>query len=349
MARLGRAGISRSGVGGTDRERGEEVLGAAHGRTLAAASGRRGMTHHTPTCHRGRVHRSARALVLVEGASDRRRPAGTGRASGSDLEDEQVEVVNLGGATNIGRFLEDLVTEGRRPRLAGMYDAPEERYFRRGLERAGLAPVPDRARLGGAGLLRVRARPRGSADPRARRPPLVEAVIEEQGELTSWRILQRQAGPADPLGRGPAAPLPRDPVGPQGDLRAGARRGRSTSIASPHPLSRCCARCEPQGSRRRSRHVRRRPQVAQRMRALEDEVRVVLPRDGDAAVQLDGLRRDLVEGVGAVGPRHCGSRARTSARAPSAPGRTPPRQPRSLPTTQSGTPRRARACRPSGA
>ena len=47
--------------------------------------------------------------------------------------------MNLGGATNIGRFLEDLTTEGRRPRLAGMYDAPEERYFRRGLERQVMA------------------------------------------------------------------------------------------------------------------------------------------------------------------------------------------------------------------
>jgi hypothetical protein len=149
------------------------------------------MTHHTPTCHRGRVHRSARALVLVEGASDRAALLALAARQGRDLEDELVEVVNLGGATNIGRFLEDLVAEGRRPRLAGMYDAPEERYFRRGLERAGHGVVPDRARLEDLGFFACEPDLEGELI-RALGTTVVEAVIEEQGELTSWHILQRQ-------------------------------------------------------------------------------------------------------------------------------------------------------------
>ena len=86
------------------------------------------------------MHRSARALVLVEGASDRAALLALAARQGRDLDEELVEVVNLGGATNVGRFLEDLAAEGRRPRLAGLYDAPEERYFRRGLERGGHGP-----------------------------------------------------------------------------------------------------------------------------------------------------------------------------------------------------------------
>ena len=93
------------------------------------------------------MHRSARALILVEGASDRAALLALAARQARDLQEEKIEVVNLAGATNVGRFLEDLQAAGRRPRLAGLYDAPEERYFRRGLERGGHGPVPDRARL----------------------------------------------------------------------------------------------------------------------------------------------------------------------------------------------------------
>jgi hypothetical protein len=110
---------------------------------------------------------------------------------GRDLQDEMVEIVNLRGATNVGRFLEDLQATGRRPRLAGLYDAPEERYFRRGLERGGHGPVPDRARLEELGFFACESDLEDELI-RALGAPAVEAVIEEQGELMSWRILQRQ-------------------------------------------------------------------------------------------------------------------------------------------------------------
>jgi hypothetical protein len=47
--------------------------------------------------------------------------------------------------------------------------------------------------------------------------------------------------------------------------------------------------------------VRLAEQLTERLRPLEDRVRVVLPGDRDAAAQLDGLAGDVVEGVGAVG------------------------------------------------
>jgi hypothetical protein len=137
------------------------------------------------------VHRSARALVLVEGASDRAALLALAARQGRDLEEERVEVVNLRGATNIRQFLQDLQSSGRRPRLAGLYDAPEERYFRRGLEQGGYGPVPDRARLEELGFFACEADLEDELI-RALGAPAVEAVIEEQGELMSWHILQRQ-------------------------------------------------------------------------------------------------------------------------------------------------------------
>jgi hypothetical protein len=137
------------------------------------------------------VHVSARSLVLVEGDSDRAALLALAARQGRDLQEELVDVVNLGGATNIRRFLEELGSSGRRPRLAGLYDAPEERYFRRGLEHGGFGPVPDRARLEELGFFACETDLEDELI-RALGAPAVEAVIEEQGELMSWHILQRQ-------------------------------------------------------------------------------------------------------------------------------------------------------------
>jgi hypothetical protein len=137
------------------------------------------------------VHSAARAIVLVEGASDRAALLALAARQGRDLDDELVDIVDLGGATNVGRFLEDLASAGRRPRLAGLYDVAEERYFRRGLERGGHGPVPDRDRLEKLGFFACDPDLEGELI-RALGAPATEAVIEAQGELASWRILQRQ-------------------------------------------------------------------------------------------------------------------------------------------------------------
>src|SRR5580765_4163621 len=46
------------------------------------------------------------------------------------------------------------------------------------------------------------------------------------------------------------------------------------------------------------------------LRALEVDVHVVLPREADAAVDLDALAGGVTVGVGAVGLRHCGRERR---------------------------------------
>lgn len=134
---------------------------------------------------------ASRALVLVEGDSDRVALLTLATRLGRQLGEEQVEVVDLGGATNVGRFLEALQAAGTGQRVAGLYDAAEERYFRRGLERGGHGPVPDRGRLEELGFFACE--PDLEAELiRALGVPAVEAVIAEQGEILSLRILQRQ-------------------------------------------------------------------------------------------------------------------------------------------------------------
>ncbi len=184
---------------------------------------------------------NARALVVVEGESDRVALRTLARRLGRDLEREGVEVVDLAGATNVGRWLEDLAATGASPTLAGLYDAPEERFFRRGLERGGRGPVPDRARLEELGFF--------ACEPdleheliRALGEDAVEAVIEAQGELPSLRILQHQPAQRDAVDRPAPAPVHRRPLGPQEPLRAAARRG-----ARPRPRPHAAGPCAQPG------------------------------------------------------------------------------------------------------
>src|SRR5947209_18240450 len=79
-----------------------------------------------------------RAVVLVEGISDRIAVETLAARLGRNLEGEGVSVVAIGGAHAIGRFLMQFGPPGSNARLAGLYDLGEERVIRRGLERAGL-------------------------------------------------------------------------------------------------------------------------------------------------------------------------------------------------------------------
>ncbi|MFJ6660284.1 TOPRIM nucleotidyl transferase/hydrolase domain-containing protein [Streptomyces sp. NPDC091377] len=79
-----------------------------------------------------------RTVVLVEGTSDRAALAALAARHGRDLDAEGVVVVPMGGATNIGRFLDVCGPPGLGLPLAGLCDLGEERHFRRHLERVGL-------------------------------------------------------------------------------------------------------------------------------------------------------------------------------------------------------------------
>ena len=160
-----------------------------------------------------------RAVVLVEGLSDRNALVRLAARQGRDLVAEGVAVVAMGGATNIRRYLEEYGPNGRAVRLAGLCDLGEERFIRRSLERAGLGSMPDRATLESRGFFVCEADLEDELI-RALGVSEVERVIDEQGELASLRILQKQ--PAQ-LGRSAQAQLRRF---------MGTRSGRKHHYAS---------------------------------------------------------------------------------------------------------------------
>jgi hypothetical protein len=128
-------------------------------------------------------------VVLVEGLSDQIALETLAERRGRNLAEEGVRVVPIGGAQAIRRSLEQF---GRRGvRLAGLCDAGEEDDFRRGLEGAGL----------GSGLTRFGMEELGfyvcvedleDELIRAYGPEGVERLVEAQGELRSFRTLQKQ-------------------------------------------------------------------------------------------------------------------------------------------------------------
>ena len=133
----------------------------------------------------------ARTVVLVEGISDQLALEALATRRGRDLDAEGISIVPMGGAGNIGSFLDRFGPQGFDVRLAGLCDAAEEGDFRRGLERAGLGSNLARAdmeRLGFyvcvADLEDELIRSLGTA--------AVERVIDAQGDLGSFRTFQRQ-------------------------------------------------------------------------------------------------------------------------------------------------------------
>jgi len=87
----------------------------------------------------------ARAVALVEGVSDQLALEALARRRGRNLDAEGIAILPMGGATNIGRFLNRLGPQGLDVKLAGLCDAAEEGAFKRGLERAGIGSELTRA------------------------------------------------------------------------------------------------------------------------------------------------------------------------------------------------------------
>jgi hypothetical protein len=134
---------------------------------------------------------AARAVVLVEGMSDQRAVEALARRRGRNLEAEGVAVMPIGGSKGIWRFLERFGPDGLDLRLAGLCDAAEEGDFQRGLQRAGLGANLTRADMEGLGFFVCVADLEDELI-RALGPAAVERVIDAQGELESFRSLQRQ-------------------------------------------------------------------------------------------------------------------------------------------------------------
>ena len=158
---------------------------------VAWAAGGPDAAEGATTAHRLAADVGLRAVVLVEGASDRAALEALAARRDRNLDAEGVAVVPLGGATSIGRFLGLVGPQGLDVRVAGLCDAGEEGYFQRSLERAGLGSELTRAGMESLGFYVCVAdleeeliRSLGAAG--------VERVVGAQGDLRSFRTFQKQ-------------------------------------------------------------------------------------------------------------------------------------------------------------
>jgi hypothetical protein len=143
--------------------------------TEAAGAGR---TALAAAAERARGDPGSCAVVLVEGMSDQAAVNTLAERSGRDLPAEGVFVVPMGGATNIGHFVDLFGPGGYGVRLAGLCDQREERDFRRGLDGVGpyfvcVADLEDE-------LIRALG------------PRRVEELIEAEGERGPFLTFTRQ-------------------------------------------------------------------------------------------------------------------------------------------------------------
>jgi hypothetical protein len=129
----------------------------------------------------------ARAIVLVEGLSDQIAVETLARRRGRDLADEGVVVVPIGGAQAIGRFL----ARFGETRLAGLCDVGEEQVFRRSLEQAGFGSNLTRSDMERLGF-HVCVDDLEDELIRALGAAAIEAVLDSQGDLGSFRTFQKQ-------------------------------------------------------------------------------------------------------------------------------------------------------------
>ena len=136
--------------------------------------------------------RSIRAVVLVEGVSDRHAVETLAARRGRDLESDGISVIPMDGAGNIRSALARYGPEGLGVRLAGLYDAGEEGWIRRALESAGLGSGLGRPELERLGFF-VCVEDLEDELIRALGADAVEQVVAAQGELGSFRTLQKQA------------------------------------------------------------------------------------------------------------------------------------------------------------
>ncbi|MFX4287618.1 TOPRIM nucleotidyl transferase/hydrolase domain-containing protein [Janibacter sp. G349] len=130
---------------------------------------------------------TTRAVVLVEGESDREALHALARRLGVDLAAAGVVVVAMGGVTNVRAHLQQWRRQAPGLHVSGLYDVADEHHVRRGLLAGGL-PVTE---VGGLAGLGWHACVTDLEDEllRALGLPAAEAVVEAAGEGPSLRLL----------------------------------------------------------------------------------------------------------------------------------------------------------------
>jgi hypothetical protein len=130
-------------------------------------------------------------VILVEGLSDQAALLTLAARQGRDLGADGAFVVPMGGATNIGHFLDLFGPRGFGVALAGLCDEAEEGDFRRGLERAGLGDHLTRGGLEELGFYVCVADLEDELI-RILGAEAVERLIAAEGELGPFRTFCRQ-------------------------------------------------------------------------------------------------------------------------------------------------------------
>jgi len=126
-----------------------------------------------------------RTQVVVEGLSDQAALETLAERRAIDLDAAGIQIVRLGGAHRIGRFLDELGASRDGIRLAGLCDAGEEPVFRRALERAGFG-----GNLEELGFYVCDADLEDELI-RALGAPAVEGLLQANGDLHRFRTLQQ--------------------------------------------------------------------------------------------------------------------------------------------------------------
>ncbi len=136
------------------------------------------------------------AVVLVEGDSDAAAVSRLAALRGRDLAAEHIDVVSMGGATNIARYLETYGPPGRDLRVAGLCDVAELPYSIRGAERAGMGTDLTPVQMADLGfhvchddLEDELIRSIGVTE--------MERFIDAQGDLERFRTFQNQPAQRD--------------------------------------------------------------------------------------------------------------------------------------------------------
>jgi hypothetical protein len=133
----------------------------------------------------------ARAVVLVEGISDQIAVETLAYRLVRHLDEEGIVVIPIGGAHGVVRVLREFGPEGRDLDVAGLCDVAEAESFRQGLAGSGFGPVEtveDMTELG----FHVCVEDLEDELVRALGQEALEAVLESQGDLGSFRTLQKQ-------------------------------------------------------------------------------------------------------------------------------------------------------------
>ena len=128
------------------------------------------------------VQLGVRTAVLLEGPSDLAAVEALAARRGRDLAAEGVCVVPMGGAMSIGRYAGLLGPPGLGLHLKGLCDEGEQRFYDRGLKRAG-APHQD---------FFVCVADLEDELIRALGAERVEEILRAEGDLRAWQIFLRQ-------------------------------------------------------------------------------------------------------------------------------------------------------------